>query len=87
LTDPAVHAHEKASSIYSKACLLGLRAPTEPTVANMTALHLVASEGLQGAVGMAAKLKHESFRLVKAQFKKVVQQSANDQPTLMLSLP
>ncbi|CAE8688771.1 unnamed protein product [Polarella glacialis] len=50
---------------------LGLRCPSEPTLAHIPCLYLLTAEGPTKTVRMSPVLRHETFKAVKACFQKV----------------
>ena len=76
MLDPTPHPQQKTQVVFERAAALGLKAPSEPTFALMTAMYLLASEGL-GARELTPSVKHETFRLVKSQYKKFLQSMAS----------
>jgi hypothetical protein len=70
--DTAKLAELRAQVVFKRAALLGLKALSEPTSALLTALYLIASDGLVGARETQAGLKHETLKMVKSQYRKFV---------------
>ena len=72
MLDSTQHAQLRTEIVFKRAAALGLKAANEPTSSVLTAMYLIASDTLAVARETHASVKHETLKVVKAQYKRFV---------------